>query len=161
MTLRTAAAAFLALPALLAACGGDPGESPERREARVAATRNSCVAEELTIRARENLANLDTLAAASGGITPGMQAIYQYATVYRGFAENRASALAYVDSAASARTPADSTRYARKAAQFGVRPAEPGTLDGNVAEEWQRSFDTARGNPAHFCNTSVGNGSEQ
>lgn len=156
MTLRTAAV-LLALPALLAACGGDAGESPERREARVAAARNSCVAEELTIRARENLANLDTLAAASGGVAAGMRAVYEYATVYRGFAENRSSALALVDSATSARTPADSTRYAQKAAQFVVRPAEPGTLEGNVAEEWQRSFNTARSNPAHFCNTSVGN----
>jgi hypothetical protein len=159
MTLRTAAV-LLVLPALLAACGGDPGESPERREARVAAARSSCVAEELTIRARENLANLDTLAAASGGIGPGMQAIYQYASVYRDFAENRSSALAYVDSAASARTPGDSARYAGKAAQFGVRRAEPGTLEGNVAEEWQRSFNTARANPAHYCNTSVGNGQD-
>jgi hypothetical protein len=155
MTLRTAAA-LLALPALLAACEGGPGESPERREARVAAARNACVAEELTIRARENLANLDTLAAASGGVAAAMQAVYEYASVYRNFAENRSSALAYVDSAVSARTPADSTRYAQKAAQFVVRRGEPGTLDGNVAEEWQRSFTTARANPAHFCNTSIG-----
>jgi hypothetical protein len=161
MTLRTAAAVLLALPALLAACGGDPGESPERREARVAAARNACVAEELTVRARENQANLDTLAAASGGIGPGMRAIYEYAVVYRNFAELRSSGLAYVDSAVSARTPADSTRYAQKAAQFVVRRAEPGTLDGNVAEEWQRSFNTARANPAHFCNTSVGNDEQQ
>ena len=158
MTLRTAAA-LLAVPALLAltaACEGGSGESPERREARVAAARNACVAEELTIRARENLANLDTLAAASGGIAAGMQAVYEYAAVYRNFAEMRSSALAYVDSAVSARTPADSTRFAQKAAQFVVRPAEPGTLDGNVAEEWQRSFTRTRTNPAHYCNTSVG-----
>ena len=155
MTLRTAAA-FLSLPALLAACEGGSGESPERREARVAAARNACVAEELTIRARENQANLDTLAAASGGVAPGMRAVYEYAAVYRNFAEMRSSALAYADSAAGARTPADSTRYAQKAAQFAVRPAEPGTLDGNVAEEWLRSFTATRGNPAHYCNTSVG-----
>ncbi len=155
MTLRTAAA-LLALPALLAACEGGSGESPERREARVAAARNACVAEELTIRARENLANLDTLAAAGGGAAVAMRAVYEFASVYRNFAENRSAALAYVDSAASARTPADSTRYAGKAAQFVVRRGEPGTLDGNVAEEWQRSFATARANPAHYCNTSIG-----
>lgn len=158
MTLRTPAAltAVPALLALLAACEGGSGESPERREARVAAARNACVAEELTIRARENLANLDTLAAAGGGIAPGMQAVYEYAAVYRNFAEMRSSALAYTDSAVSARTPADSTRFARRAAQFVVRPAEPGTLDGNIAEEWQRSFTRTRTNPAHYCNTSVG-----
>jgi hypothetical protein len=161
MTLRTAAAVLLALPALLAACEGGSGESPQRREARVAAARNACVAEELTVRARENQANLDTLAAASGGIGPGMRAIYEYAVVYRNFAELRSSGLAYADSAVSARTPADSTRYAQKAAQFVVRRAEPGTLDGNVAEEWQRSFNAARANPAHFCNTSVGNDEQQ
>ncbi|MEW5927181.1 MAG: hypothetical protein AB1941_06845 [Gemmatimonadota bacterium] len=155
MTLRTAAA-LLALPALLAACGGDPGESPQRRESRVAAARNACVAEELTIRARENLANLDTLAAAGGGVAAGMRAVYEYAAVYRNYAENRNSALAYVDSAMSSRTPADSTRYMQRAAQFVVRPAEPGTLDGNVAEEWQRGFAGARANPAHYCNTSIG-----
>jgi len=155
MTLRTAIA-LLAVPALLAACEGGSGESPERREARVAAARNSCVAEELTIRARENLASLDTLAAASGGIAPGMQAVYEYAAVYRNFAEMRSSALAYVDSAVSARTPADSTRFARRAEQFVVRPGQPGTLDGNVAQEWQRSFTRTRTDPAHYCNTSVG-----
>lgn len=155
MTLRTAAA-LLAVPALLAACARDAGESPERREARVAAARNACVAEELTIRARENLANLDTLAAAGGGVAAGIRAVYEFAAVYRNFAENRSSALAYVDSATSARTPADSARYARRAAQFVVRPAEPGTVDGNVAEEWQRSFTRTRSNPQHYCNTSVG-----
>ncbi len=104
------------------------------------------------------MANLDTLAAAGGGVAAGMRAVYEFAAVYRNFAELRSSALAYVDSATSARTPADSTRYVQKAAQFVVRRGEPGTLDGNVAEEWQRSFATARGNPAHFCNTSVGDG---
>lgn len=155
MTLRTAAA-LLALPALLAACGGGSDESPQRREARVAAARNACVAEELTIRARENVANLDTLAAAGGGIAAGMRAVYEYAAVYRNFAEMRSSALAYVDSAMSSGTPADSTRYMQRATQFVVRPAEPGTLDGNVAEEWQRSFTSTRADPAHYCNTSVG-----
>ncbi|HEX8273523.1 MAG TPA: hypothetical protein VF615_12880 [Longimicrobiaceae bacterium] len=154
MTLRTAAV-LLALPALLAACGGDSGESPQRRASRVAAARNACVAEELTIRARENLASLDTLAAASGGVAPGIRAVYEYAAVYRNYAENRNSALAYVDSAMSARTPDDSTRHMQRAAQFVVRPAEPGTVDGNVAEEWQRSFAGTRANPAHYCNTSI------
>lgn len=154
MTLRTAAALLLA-PTLLAACGDDAGESPERREARVAAARNACVAEELTIRARENQANLDTLAALSGGVSGGMRAVYEYAVAYRNFAELRSAALAYTDSAVGAPTPGDSARYARRAAQFVVRPGEPGTVDGNVAEEWQRNFTTTRTNPEHYCNTSV------
>lgn len=143
---------LLALPLALAACGRDAGEDPERREMRVAAARNACVAEELAIRARENLASLDTLAAASGGVQGPMQAAYTYAQVYRNLAELRHSSMAYMDSAASARTPADSARYVRRAEQFSVRAAEPGTVDANVADAWQRGFAEARRNPEHYCN---------
>lgn len=154
MTLRTAAA-LLVLTVVLGACERAAGEDPERRAARVAAARNACVAEELTIRARENLASLDTLAAMSGGLEGPLRATYTFAVVYRNFAELRSSALAYMDSAMVADTPADSTRFAQRAAQFVVRPGEPGTLDGNVSQEWERNFATTRGDPNHYCNTSI------
>ncbi|HEX2189430.1 MAG TPA: hypothetical protein VHG51_11055 [Longimicrobiaceae bacterium] len=151
MTLRLPASLLLAA-ALLAACERAPAEDPARREARVAASRNACVAEELAIRARENLASLDTMAAMSGGLQGPMRAPLEYATVAWNFAELRHSALAHMDSAVSAPTPGDSTRYAQRAAQYVVRPAEPGTVDANAAAEWQRNFAAARSNPAHYCN---------
>lgn len=152
MTLRRPASLLLLASALLAACERAPAEPPARREARVAASRNACVAEELAIRARQNLASLDTIAAMSGGLQGPMRAPHEYATVAWSFAELRHSALAYMDSALSAPTPGDSARYARRGEQFVVRPAEPGTVDANVAAEWQRNFATARTNPAHYCN---------
>jgi hypothetical protein len=142
---------LLVLAAALAACGRDAGEDPARREIRVAASRNACVAEELAIRARENLASLDTLAA-SGGVAGPMQAAYTYAQVYRNFAELRLSSMAYMDSAVSAPAAADSARYMRRAEQFSTRPAEPGTVDANVANAWRRSFEEMRANPEHYCN---------
>ncbi|HEV2149310.1 MAG TPA: hypothetical protein VGR37_18045 [Longimicrobiaceae bacterium] len=143
---------LLALPLVLAACGRDAGEDRERRETRVAASRNACVAEELAIRARENLASLDTIAAMGGGVEGPMRAAYTYAQVYRNLAELRHSSMAYVDSALGAPTPADSARYMQRAAQFSVRAPEPETVDANVAAEWRRNFATTRGNPEHYCN---------
>lgn len=159
MTLRHFAI-LLTLPVLLAACDREPDESPQRHEARVAASRNACVAEELAIRARERLASLDTIAALSGGVGGMMRAPHEYATVGWNFAELRMRALAYADSALSADTPADSTRYARRGAQFVTRPAEPGTVDANVAAEWRRNFEATRADPRHYCNQEPLSGGE-
>lgn len=151
MTLRQTALLLL-LPALLSACDRGPGESAERRASRIAAERNDCVAEELLIRARENLAAIDTLAAASGGAQGTLGAAHQYARAYHQLAQLRASAMAYTDSAMSAATAADSARYMARAAAYVPRAPQPGTVEANVQNEWQRRFAELRSNPLHYCN---------
>ncbi|HEX7239839.1 MAG TPA: hypothetical protein VF263_06210 [Longimicrobiaceae bacterium] len=150
MTLRTLG--LLALfPALLAGCARDKEEDAERRELRTAAARNACVAEELLIRARENLA---TMAPSGQGGAAGsaLRAAYEYAQVYGSHAQLRMGMMANMDSALSARTAADSARYMKRAEGFDLRPPEPGTLDANVANAYARDFAQARANPGHYCN---------
>ncbi|MDP9349073.1 MAG: hypothetical protein M3P24_08030 [Gemmatimonadota bacterium] len=132
------------LPLFLAACGAER-EDPERREARLAAARAACIGEELLIGAREKLEVMEALAASGGGP-------YVYAKAYHDFAQLRAGELAYADSALSADTPADSARYAERAARFASSAPTPGTVERNVAEEYARSFQVVATTPAHYCN---------
>lgn len=153
MTLRKLSLLLL-LPLAAPACGRD-GEDPMRRTARHAAARDACIAEDLALTGREQVANLDTLAARSGGAQGPMAGIYAYAQAYRDYAELRGQAFAYMDSALSARTPADSTRYAKKAETFMARPPAPRTVEANVAEEYAREFAARLNNPGHYCNRDL------
>ena len=146
--------ALLLLLPLLPACGGG-GEDPTRRLAREAAARDACIAEDLLLSGREQVASLDTLAARAGGSLGPMAAAHVYAQAYRDYADLRGQAFAYMDSALSARTPADSTRYARMAETFMARPPGPRSVEANVAEEYAREFATRLNNPAHYCNREL------
>lgn len=157
MTTRTLGLILL-VPALLAACKPDEQEK-KRTEARTAAARDACVAEELAIRGRANQAALDTVAA-GGGLASPVAAAYQFAQVYRAYADAMASAAAYTDSAVSAKTPADSTRYVQKARGFLIGPAEPGTVEANVAVRYAREFQGTRSDPNHYCNQEPLGGGE-
>ncbi|HEX2092073.1 MAG TPA: hypothetical protein VHG28_06705 [Longimicrobiaceae bacterium] len=161
MTLRNLGLTAL-LPAVLAACARDREQEGAREETRAAAARNACIGEELLIRARTNLASLDTLAAASGGPRGPMRAALEYARAYHDHARLRASFLAYTDSAVSARTPGDSTRYMQRAEGFRLGAPEAGTLEGNVAEEYARNFAGTLATPAHYCNQEpLGRGEDE
>jgi len=150
MTIRTIGLILLA-PALLAACKPDEEET-KRDEARTAAARDACVAEELAIRGRTNAAELDSVAARTGLTTGPAAAAYQFARVYGSYSEAMAQAAAYTDSAAHAKTPADSTRFIQRAQGFLIGPADPGTLDANVASRYAREFQALRADPNHYCN---------
>ena len=138
-----------ALLLFLAACR-EEGESPEQREARRAA----CIADELALQGKERLASLDTALARARG-TPLEQvtvAGHAFAATYAAFANRRLAEAANLDSAAHAREPEDSARFARAAAPFRDPAPAPGTVQGNVAERWRSDFTAAAGNPDHPCN---------
>lgn len=140
------------LPLLLAACG--EREDPARQESRQVAAKAACISEELLIDAREKLTVMAPLAASRGGP-------YVYAQAYHDYAQLRAGELAYADSALSARTPADSARYAQLGARYASTPPAAGTVEGNVAEEYARNFQAIAANPAHYCSQPAPEGGEE
>jgi hypothetical protein len=150
-TLLPAAAAALLL---LAACGEDRGRVAARQLAR----RNSCVAAELALDAKERLASLDTAAVRAQG-TPMEQvtnAGRAFAAAYRQWADAVSRGADYADSAAFARSRDDSVRFARMAEQSRPRPVDPGTVEGNAAGRFNDDFTRAFGNPDHPCNQPRG-----
>lgn len=142
---------LLLLSLLLSACR-EEREDPERRAVREAAARAACVAEDLALTARENLAALEPLAGADGAPGGAFGAAHTFARAYRDYAEFRAAALAYADSALRARAPADSARYAARAAQYALSEPTPGTMEANVATQYARQFEAVLRDPTHFCN---------
>lgn len=162
MTSRLAALALF--PVLLIGCADDAPD-PERVAVREQSAREVCIATELLIEARSELETLDavsdpgndadplrTLAAQAAG------AAREYARAYRQYAELRAGATEYVDSALRADAPEDSARYARLGARFATGPATPGTVERNVAEAYASDAAAIRSNPAHPCNRLGGDG---
>jgi hypothetical protein len=142
---------FLLVLLLLAACAPERG-NPERQAARRATARDACVAEELLIDAREKLTVMQPLAGAEVDPRSPMGAARTYARTYHDYAQLRAGSLAYADSALSAKTPADSARFAQFGAKYAVGPAAPGTVEANVAAEYARNFQAIASNPSHYCN---------
>jgi hypothetical protein len=137
-------AALLALPAC-------DRESPERVAARKAAHRDACIAEELAVQANTQISQLDTMRAGADAPNPLSSMIYPFARAYYDFAKARERQLSLMDSAAIARTPEDSTRFAQRAAQ--AAPHAPSSqVEDNAAKDYQRHFADAMGNPAHPCN---------
>lgn len=151
------AALLLAAAAVAAACG----ESPARKAAREQARRNSCVAAELALSAKERVARLDTqLVAAQGSPMLGvLQASYQFASAYHQYADAFSRAADLADSAAFARSKGDSTQYAQQAQR--IRPTFPtaGTVQGNAAARFASDMQTAEANPDHPCNQTDEEGS--
>ena len=145
-TLLPAAAAALLL---LAGCA-DRGRAAARQLAR----RNSCIAAELALDAKERLAALDTAAATAAG-TPMEQvtmAGHAFAAAYRQWADASARSAALADSAVNARTSDDAARLTRESDAARPLPVAHGTVESNAAVSYNQDFARAFGNPDHPCN---------
>jgi hypothetical protein len=142
----------LALIALLAL--GACGDSKARKEARQLARRNSCVAGELALDAKERLASLDTAAVAAqgGALQQVTEASWQFANAYKAWADAVAASADLADSAAFARSRADSLRLAGEAARSRPLPPAPGSLIANASAQYNEDVTKALGNPDHPCN---------
>ncbi len=150
---------------LPAACRRDSPEAAAGAApaARQAAT-DACIGRELLARAQENLATLagmqgieDAAIVSAESLPPGpMRASFEYAGVYHHHAVIRHAQFAYADSAQNhARTPADSARYAQRAAALQIAPPEAGTVEANVAQAYARDYTAIRNDEDHPCNWNV------
>ena len=138
----------LALAAtLLAGCAA---ETPERRAARRDAHRDACIATELLIHSHDRARSLSEFS--GGAMAQVLQASSAYAASYDEYAKAREAQLAYADSAAQAKSSADSTRLAAEGAGHSLPPAAPGTVQATAAQQYQADFAAARGNPDFPCN---------
>lgn len=145
---------LLLAPLGLAACGdGRAAGSADAdeplpaavRAARRAAERGACISTELSAKATSDLAMLDTMAV--------LGPVRAYALAFQQHATLRATAFAYLDSAANyADNPADSARYAQTAERFVISAPGPGTLEANILAEYERRFATLRADLQHPCN---------
>ncbi|HEX2081111.1 MAG TPA: hypothetical protein VHG08_25640 [Longimicrobium sp.] len=145
--------AAVLLAALLSACG-ERGPTPEQLEARRNARLDACVAEALSINARSRLATLDSLlmqSQARGSVPALVSAPHKFAQVYATYADLRAHETAYRDSAYSATSKEDSTRYEQEAARYRVNRPSPESLEENVIRDYIRDFAVSRNNPDHGC----------
>ncbi|HET7461307.1 MAG TPA: hypothetical protein VFJ82_08655 [Longimicrobium sp.] len=144
------AALLLAAAAVSAACG----ESPARKAAREQARRNSCVAAELALSAKERVARLDTQLVANqeSPMLAVLQASQQFAAAYQQYADAYSRSADLADSAAFARSREDSTSFAQQAQR--VRPLLPpaGSVQGNAANRFTSDMQAAEANPDHPCN---------
>jgi len=143
-------AALLLAAAAATACG----ESQAKKASRQLARRNSCVAAELALSAKERAAKLDTQMVATQGspLNSVLQASAQFSTAYRQYADAYSRSADLADSAASAPARRDSAEYAKQAAQ--ARPVLPvgGTVEGNAAARFTADMEAALNNPDHPCN---------
>jgi hypothetical protein len=135
--------------AALAACG----ESKARKEARALARRNSCVASELALEAKERLASLDTQVVRTQG-SPLEQVTVAgriFAAAYKAYADASSRAADLADSAASARSRDDSVRWAAQSRRALPPPPHPG-VEQNAADRFNADLRQALDNPDHPCN---------
>jgi hypothetical protein len=143
-------AALLLAAAAATACG----ESQARKASRQLARRNSCVAAELALSAKERAAKLDTQLVAAQGtpLQSVLQASAQFSAAYQQYAQAFSRSADLADSAAYARAERDSVELARQAAQ--AKPALPlvGSVEGNAAARFSADMQEALNNPDHPCN---------
>jgi hypothetical protein len=152
------------LPALLllATACDTPRQAPEasRTPAQEEAARGVCIAAELVRTSDEEIdvieaslpADIETSAQAQTVWRPQLLALH-FANVLHDHALLRHASLAHVDSAMNhRRTPADSTRHMQTAASFAPGAAEPGSLEANVAAEYERRYARIRADEDHRCN---------
>jgi hypothetical protein len=152
--LRRFGAASLAMMLALAACGHDREKDAQRELAR----RNSCVAAELALQAKERLASLDTMLASTQG-TPLQNATIAsrtYAAAYKAWADAASRAADLADSAATADQADDSAKYARQSADARPRRSAAGSTEANAAQQYANDVTRALGNPDHPCNKPQG-----
>ena len=144
---------LLAGLAALAACDSER-DSPERQAERAAIARGACIYEELATNSRSTLTELERLLGATGGQVGA--ATLDYTRAYTNYAELRASAAAYLDSAVNyARTSADSLRFVQTGAKYLTSPPDPGTLQANVFAAHARDFRIMQADTANPCNEAV------
>ncbi|HEX8675560.1 MAG TPA: hypothetical protein VF710_26950 [Longimicrobium sp.] len=140
----------LLLVLTLAACGG---ENAEKVAQRTAAHRAACVAEELAIQANTKISSLDTLRAQGPGF---VNQVYPFSKAYFDYAKLRERHAALLDSAAAAESPEDSVRFTGEAGRNAPRPGQPGSIEANAAESYERDYAAAISNPDHPCNNPGG-----
>lgn len=141
--------------ALLAACGERLTE--EQKNARRDARRTSCVAQDLAIDAKVNLASLDTALANQQGspLAAVTAAAREFAAAYKAYADASLESSALLDSAVHAPSKDDSARLTIQSER--ARPPIPaeGTVQGNAAAAYRRDLLAALANPNHPCNVEA------
>lgn len=149
----------LLLSASLSGCGGGESEiPPEVRQTRLDAARSACISNEIARRSEEELQTLEQsfggAAPQTGtGQQPAASAVVSFARAQLQHAQLRMAAYAQIDSAHNASpTPADSARHAAAAAGFQIRRPEPGSLEDNVIQDYDRKFTALAADSDHPCN---------
>lgn len=136
----------LVLLAPLAACAGDDaGPSEAQLEQRDVAAREACIAENLALRAADELQTLEQLMVASGPLA--------FQQAYTHHAELRHAAYAQADSALNhSATPGDSLAHDEAARGFQIRAPESGSVEENVIRSYESRFMAILSDPDHPCN---------
>ncbi|HET8655429.1 MAG TPA: hypothetical protein VFL93_07920 [Longimicrobiaceae bacterium] len=146
-TLRRAA--FLAICCVAAGCrDGAKKTIPEDvTSARHEAARRACISAELAQDAEDQL---QILQKASAGTE---NAALTFARAYEQRARVAQATYAQLDSARNhSSTPKDSTRHEEAAASFTLSAPEPGTVEANVAQDYERRFAQVYNDADHPCN---------
>jgi hypothetical protein len=141
------------LPVLIcvaAACGDAQTEAaPEMSPAAILAARHACAAEELARTAQEDLETIEA-GFASGAAPEGLTA---FARAYLQHAQLRLTAYAQTDSALNqSRTPQDSARHERAAAQMQIVPPTAGSIEANVMASYEQKARAILADADHPCN---------
>jgi hypothetical protein len=129
-----------------------------RTPAQDEAARGLCIATELVRASDEEIdvieaalpADIETNLQAQRTWQPQIAAL-QFAQVMYDHALLRRAAIAHVDSALN-RARADSARHMETAARYTPVPPQPGSIEANVAQEYERRFARIRGDEDHRCN---------
>jgi hypothetical protein len=139
---------------LLAATAVACGESAAHKAARQLARRNSCVAAELALSAKERAAKLDTQVVASAGtqLEPVLTASRQFALAYQSYAQAFSHSADLADSAASAGSKREAELYRQQATQTSPPAPMAGSVEGNAAGRFTADMQAALANPDHPCN---------
>ena len=137
---------FLLVLAPLAACADeDTGPSEEQLQARDMAAREACIAENLALRAADELQTLEQLMVASGPLA--------FQRAYTQHANLRRAAYAQLDSAFNhSATPRDSAGHDEAARGFQIRAPEAGSVEESVIRSYESKFMVLFGDPDHPCN---------
>jgi hypothetical protein len=138
---------------------GTPARTAEQEEA----ARMACIAAELVRTADEQIDLIEASLPPDVETSPQVQAVYQaqisalqFAHAIHDHALLRHSALAHADSALNhASGAADSTRHVESATAFTTRPPEQGSIEANVAGEYERRFARVRADEDHRCNWDI------
>ncbi len=140
----------LVLPLLALAACLDRGPAPEEEARRRDSTRQVCVTETLAQQARDNVETLEQTV--GGSPIPAAQAAYQFAQVYKVYADARLQQVTFRDSLLYARTAADSQRMQEVIDRNQVAPSRPGGVGAAVEARYAETFTAAMANPDHPCN---------
>ena len=145
---------LLSLLALVAACDDGPAEvPPEVREARREAASRACLSAELARTAQDNVQTLETTFGGETTAGSAAGAVAAYARAFLQHATLRELAYAHRDSALNhAASPEDSLRHEEQAGQITILSPQPGTLEANVIEDYERQLAALVADEDHPCN---------